>query len=330
MQMLASQPKDNFAVGTCTVPSHLYSHISSEHMLITLAILILHSFQSLEHVYKSKLRGVEMLASQSNDNFAVGTCTVPSHLYSHISSEHMLITLVILIIRSFQLLELVHTYKLRGMEMLASQSNDNFAVGTCTVSSHLYSHISSEHMLITLAILIVRSFQLLELVHTCKLRGMEMVASQSNDNFAVDTCILPNHWCSHVSSEHVLITLAILIVRSFQLLDLVHTYKLRGLEMLASQSNDNFAVGTCTVPSHLYSHISSEHMLITLAILIIRSFQLLERVHTCKLRGMEMLASQSNDNFALGTCTVPSHLYSHISSEHVLITLAILIVHLFQ
>src|SRR6187402_669009 len=190
MQMLASQPKDNFAVGTCTVPSHLYSHISSEHMLITLAILILHSFQSLEHVYKSKLRGVEMLASQYNDNFAVGTCTVPSHLYSHISSEHMLITLAILIVRSFQLLELVHTYKLRGMEMLASQSNDNFALGTCTVPSHLYSHISSEHVLITLAILIVHLFQLLELVHTYKLRGMEMLASQSNDNFALGTCTL--------------------------------------------------------------------------------------------------------------------------------------------
>ena len=102
-------------------------------------------------------------------------------------------------------------------------------------------------MLITLAILIVHSFQLLERVRTCKLRGMEMVASQSNDNFAVDTCILPNHWCSHVSSEHVLITLAILIVHLFQSLEHVYKSKLHGMGMLASQYNENFAVGTCTL-----------------------------------------------------------------------------------
>src|SRR6187402_2244530 len=98
MELLASQYHDNFAVGTCTLPCCQCSHIPSEHMLITLAILIVHSFQSLELVHKTKLRGMGLLAMQYNDNFAVGTCTLPCHPCSHISSKHMLITLAILIV----------------------------------------------------------------------------------------------------------------------------------------------------------------------------------------------------------------------------------------
>src|SRR6187402_3536519 len=330
MELLASQYHDNFAVGTCTLPCCQCLHIPSEHMLITLAILIVHSFQSLELVHKTKLRGMELLASQYNDNFAVGTCTLPCRPCSHISSENILITLAILIVHSFQSLELVHNSKLRGMELLASQYNDNFAVGTCTLSCYPCSHISSEHMLITLAILIVHSFQSLELVHKSKLRGMELLASKYNDNFAVGTCTLSCCPCSHISSEHMLITLAILIVHSLQSLELVHKSKLRGMELLASKYNDNFAVGTCILLCRACSHISSEHMLITLAILIVHSLQSLELVHKTKLRGMELLASQYHDNFSVGTCTLPCRLCSHISSEHMLITLAILIVHSLQ
>src|SRR6187402_1729009 len=95
---------------------------------------------------------MEMLASQYNDNFAVGTCTLPYHCYSHISSKHVLITCAILIAPLFKALQLDHKTELHGMEMLASQYNDNFGVGTCTHSSSLRSYIANVHVALTFTI----------------------------------------------------------------------------------------------------------------------------------------------------------------------------------
>src|SRR6187402_2501759 len=100
---------------------------------------------------------MEMLASQCNDNFAVGTCTRPYHwcsflLVSHISSEHVLITCAILIAPLFKALQLDHKTELHGMEMLASQYNDNFGVGTCTHASSLRSYIANVHVALTFTI----------------------------------------------------------------------------------------------------------------------------------------------------------------------------------
>src|SRR6187402_2109647 len=67
MQMLAAQYNDKFGVGTCTVVSRLCSHISNEQVLTTIAILNIHSFQSLDLAHMSQLSGMDMLAAQYND-----------------------------------------------------------------------------------------------------------------------------------------------------------------------------------------------------------------------------------------------------------------------
>src|SRR6187402_1634690 len=85
MEILASQYNDKFGVGSCTLACSLRSHMSSEQVLITSAILIVHSFQSLDLDHKSQLSGMEILASQYNDKFGVGTCTLACSLRSHMS-----------------------------------------------------------------------------------------------------------------------------------------------------------------------------------------------------------------------------------------------------
>ena len=140
MQRLAAQYNDKFGVGTCTHACSLGSHISSEQVFTTIAILIVHSFQSLDLDDKSQLIGMQILASQSDKRFGVGTWTLACSVHSHISSEQVLFNIAIsehifilpatLSVHSFRSLDLDHKSQLSGMDMLAAQYKDKFGVGT--------------------------------------------------------------------------------------------------------------------------------------------------------------------------------------------------------